>query len=177
MGCCANKTADQIEYQLIQDKDEQRSVYRLIILGIKSSGKTSIRKQLNCIWGKKEQYEENLQNNSVINIRQNCIDNILVLCEINNDEQSIKTLTQLNVQNDTDLDAISSFINVIWRRNNIKLSYSLRFHVDDTNMKYTHLLDDNMEYFFDKIDEIMQINYKPSSEDILKHKTVKYSVT
>eukprot|EP01084_Bolivina_argentea_P147307 257757_1 len=123
-------------------------------------------------------------------IRQNCVVGILTLLQ-KSKLNHIEHQYQLNAiamvikygcnqhhatYNFTDNDSkynhseLGKAINILWNIPTIHSVYIKRF-------EYKYLFPDNMEYFFDKIDEIMQINYEPSSEDILKYKTVKYSVT
>ena len=170
MGSCFNINADNYS-QIITDqlntewyhKHLGRVLYfKLLLLGPSASGKTTFLNQVNHIVNDTI-LEPKLQLKALQDIRQNCIDDMVTLCRMIGDEESIKTLTELS-----DLQSIGTFIDSLWNKKEIKSKYESRyFHSKD------YSLNDNMDYFFEKITQIMndEKEYEPMKEDIVKHKS------
>eukprot|EP01084_Bolivina_argentea_P105945 189739_1 len=180
MGICVGNSSRIIDDALQQDKQQQQHQHNIIILGTKSSGKTALMNQLDYIYNIKHiddftdmdathhrflSHKSKILIHAINDIRQNCVNNIILLCDIINDKTSIQSLQKLSIQNDNDLPRISDIIATIWSKQNVKTNYNLRYFYND------YIMDDNMDHFFDKISEIMTMNYTPSINDVIMHRS------
>eukprot|EP01084_Bolivina_argentea_P287116 492631_1 len=180
MGTCfykpENITYSFIDDTLLHDKTVNSRTYRnrVAFVGSESSGKTTLINQLDCIHNKgiKDKtdnviYEFNspkTKHHVINDIRENCIKNVIVLCDMIDDEKSISSLEKLSLNIDEHLTKIATIISVIWKQKSIKTKYSLRYFFSDD-----YFLEDNLDHFFDRIDVIMDEKYTPTVNDILLH--------
>ena len=181
MGTCFDTSArddaqnQEINSILIEHSKQKRFIKTFVLTGTKNSGKTTILKQLYYLPETKVAYDniEIIKRENIIkDIRQNCVDNIITLCEINGDQKSIQLLEQLSINNQYNLSQIGAIISNIWNKHQIKTIYKYRFSYG----KDGYIFNDNMEIFFDKINEIMNENYNPTEQDIIKSKTNYYKI-
>eukprot|EP01084_Bolivina_argentea_P074834 135720_1 len=211
------KAHDGIEDALISAYKNDNKVKKLLLLGAGSSGKSTIFRQLKCVY--KSGFVESEVNEVIPIIRRNCVSGILTLlkktqqlyemdekeninCYIDLDAcnenilTSIKTVVNFaketfedyensflsyitNIDDDdvtiddntenrirekkNELYQLSSAIKILWNINSIQNTWKKR-----SNGMYAFCFPDNMEYFFNKIDNCFEWNYAPSSDDILK---------
>eukprot|EP01084_Bolivina_argentea_P309698 535747_1 len=169
MGACCSQSDKKMDKEISKSLLKQKPPGRRIVLfGNQGSGKTTILKQFDHIFSDGITIQNNRKKFNVINdIRQNCVDNILILCEMTNDEKTIKLLQNISINNNNNLQMISNIISNVWNRLDIKIKYEFRFFYSMDG----YIIHDNMQHFFDKIEEIMNINYVPNTTDIIIHKT------
>ena len=176
MGTCFDANAkfkqqhEAINIELENGRLRNRKRTVVVLTGMPNSGKTTILKHLSYL--PKNKLEENnigpLKSTKIIkDIRQNCNDNIIILCEINDDQKSIQLLQELTINNENNLPQIADIISNIWDKHQIKSTYKYRFSYGADG----YIFHDNMEAFFDKIHEIMNVNYNPTEQDIVTSKT------
>eukprot|EP01084_Bolivina_argentea_P142268 249950_1 len=144
------------EYRIYKDK------YQLLLVGTKSSGKTTILQQQknNHGDGILHLFHQDLVNT----IRNNCISIINKLCEINNDYKTIETLQNLSIENEMDLIQIGDIIQNVWTYNRDTLSLQILSQ------------NENITYYLDQIEYIMDKNYQLSQQDIVKHQTINWEI-
>ena len=177
MGTCFDANArikqqdEGINMTLRKDRLESRKLKAILLTGTANSGKTTMLKQIKYLPEAKLFYDniESLRPTKIIkDIRQNCIDNIITLCEINDDQKSMQLLQELSIDDQhNNLPQVADIISNIWDKHSIKSIYKYRFSYGGDG----YILHDNMESFFDKIHEIMDSNYNPSEQDIITSKT------
>eukprot|EP01084_Bolivina_argentea_P170186 294901_1 len=141
--------------------------HEIIILGSDNSGKTALFNQLHQLCTENTNINSKQELHIIKDIRQNCIDNIYVLCDMMHEEKSMQLLETYSIDN---LAIIGKTISNLWNKSSFKIKYSYR-HFYATQ----YFMDDNMNYFFDKINIIMDTNYHPSFIDILKHRSTNRS--
>lgn len=161
-----------------------------ILLGAKGVGKTTIMKQfyftqtMNIINTVNGNDDTNINNNDVEcvlfgddlnnilqHIIKNCIDTICTISKLLKvQNEQISSLTKLSLKTDKmdeyDINSIRAILIKLWQKKNYKEMYSLK------SLYAPHLMD-NMDYFLDKIDEIMDMDseYKLTELDLVMHKT------
>eukprot|EP01083_Nonionella_stella_P000665 1876_1 len=151
----------------IPKKIHTHQMIEIAIFGSSRSGKTSLLNQIHQNFS-----SQKLLSRAIHDIRQNCVDNISILCEMIDDDQTVQILCDLDIENPHDLPNIAGTIRTIWKQCSIKMKYKYRhFYGND------YLLNDNMDYFLNNIDQIMDINYHPSADDIIRHKSTNPSTT
>ena len=168
MGACfsgANYTDPTIDARLRRDKKDDMKCKKLLLVGSPHSGKTTIWKQLQNIHGDSIDSKEDKKFKPKDDIRQNCIDDILTLCEINGDQKSIELLEELSIGNESDLPQIANVISNAW--NKYKITYIHRFNHGQDG----YIFNDNMQPIFDRIEEIMSDEYVPTMQDITNSKS------
>ena len=158
MGSCFNKdknSFDEFEFGVSYADNRPK---KLLLMGSANSGKTTLMKQFDILFEEGNAYEMG----SVNDIRQSCIDNIIILSTIINDKQNIELLQSLSINNNDDLLSISKLISNIWSIQKVKTIYKYRFNYGEDGF----IFDDDMELFFDNIDKIMdtQTVYKPETK-------------
>lgn len=172
MGSCCSQIRDTsgLHEALLSEQAENWKVKLILVTGSPKSGKTTLLKQANDF--------HNISTNSVDNtfsskfnfkrdIRQNCIDDIITLCEIADDEKSIERLEKLAIYNQDDLPKIADIIHNIWDKHKIQTIYKHRFSYGPDGYTFH----DNMDRFFDNIKNIMSTDYIPSNDDRILCKT------
>ena len=176
MGTCftppikfANKDINQ---RLVEEerKTIKQSQNTMTLLGLQSSGKTTLMQQQKFLQKKKliKPYDSYLNV-----IRKECINTIIYLLKQVNDTQSIKLLDALSIDNENDLQQIGEILSNIWNKydkfSNI-LSYSYVYN-------HEFQFNDNIGYFMDHIERIMndetdeKQQYVLNEQDMIEYKT------
>ena len=115
MGSCfdadtrLNEQNKEINSLLKEEREQKWVENRFLLTGTNNSGKTTILKQL-YLSETKDEYDNIpiMKRNNIINdIRQNCIDNIITLCKLNDDQKSIQLLQQLSINDRYNLSKIA----------------------------------------------------------------------
>eukprot|EP01084_Bolivina_argentea_P206642 352737_1 len=140
---------------------------RILLMGLKSCGKTTIFQQIKEIFtfGTSIPLKERI--NYINTIRLECIDAIITLVKISNKNQNLTALQSLSIHNENDLQKIAEIMSNIWRKNN-KFKHTLSYLY-----LYNVHLNDNIAYFLDNIKRIMDKDFYEciSFEDIIKYQT------
>eukprot|EP01084_Bolivina_argentea_P122383 216867_1 len=138
---------------------------------------------------------------TVDEIRRNCIDNMIILCKLVRDVNTVELLQQLNVDlyninddeqkySDTNDNQNCPSCKRKFMKKRTFTIHSVKLQTIAKNIcnlwcncpmikkKFimeNNLIDnyDNMAYFYDKIHEIMHTNYTPTVNDIKRHKKSK----
>eukprot|EP01084_Bolivina_argentea_P248997 416649_1 len=184
MGTCLTPTSSHIVNdinatieQKMSDDNRNRKRFRnsMILVGTKSSGKTTIHKHLQILRSGKllEPNDTHLHS-----IRQECISNIIYLLYNVNDTDSIKRLNSLSLHNPNHLKQIANILHDIWiKYNKFKrmlshiYAYTDQFHFNT-----------NISHFIDNIDRIMSdqtfswyqydLQKKHESTSVLNHQDI-----
>eukprot|EP01084_Bolivina_argentea_P124949 221423_1 len=144
MGTCFTPSSNHINATIEHKMSDDNKIYTniIILFGTKSSGKSSIFKQLQILRSGKLLKPNDTHLHS---IRQECVSNIIHLLYNVNDTDSIKILNSLSLHNPNDLKAIASVIHDIWvKYNKFKrmlshiYAYTDQFHF---NTNISHFLD------------------------------------
>eukprot|EP01084_Bolivina_argentea_P233064 392613_1 len=137
---------------------EYRYTKSYLLLGTKSSGKTTIFKQLQLLQCCDENHDIFIQMYSDIlnSIRTNCVLTIIKLCNQNNELNTAETLKRLSINDPNHLIEIKDKIQSIWQSN-----YT----------RFNKIVPENMCFYMNRIDDIMDVDYKLSVKDIIKHST------
>eukprot|EP01084_Bolivina_argentea_P248995 416645_1 len=183
MGTCFTPSSSHINATIEQkmsddDRNNKRFTNSMILVGTKSSGKTTIHKHLQILRSGKllEPNDTHLHS-----IRQECVSNIIHLLYNVNDTNSIKRLNSLSLHNPIHLKQIASIIQDIW----------LKYNKFQTILSHIYVYTDqfhfntNISHYIENIDRIMsdrkfswyqddlQKKYESKSvlnnEDIIKH--------
>ena len=158
----------EIEQYMKIDARLDRIIKRMALIGTKSSGKSTIFRNVQAIYSiditNKEECSQLCSNFRNIIIQQ-CYHNALNSCNIIEANKLYLQLKELSIENDDDLLKISSIISNLWQRSNTKKIYKLRHFYS-----YQYKIDDNIDYFFDNIDRIMTNQYQVTLQDWQKCK-------
>jgi len=151
-------------------KKDEKSI-KLLLLGAGESGKSTLFKQMNAIYGKGYSTDERLTYKSII--EQNTLSAIKILinalddvpdiiqkeCRMDSDVRTLaKEVDDLPLDTIIEKD-IAKKIEKIWNDPAIQTMYENRSHFQ---------FPDSGKYFFDKIDEISDPEYIPTQQDILR---------
>ena len=192
MGCCGSSGGDEvynaankdIKKEMIVQERKDRSIKKLLLLGTGSSGKSTIFKSLRSITGNPFEESELAESRHVI--RQNCVAGILTIlkksqelydedndangaCLVNMDDDiisSIQMIVNFGSESFTEaldysaVEQLGRSIFMLWSLDAVQATFARRGN------KYS--FPDNMDFYFDKVRDIMKENYMPTSEDMLK---------
>eukprot|EP01083_Nonionella_stella_P071458 191950_1 len=158
--------------------------YKLLLLGTGSSGKSTLFKSIRIINEGKLDHNE-LQNALPV-MRRNCVAGILNMLKNSqkmfekDPGQNAECVVELNDQiigaiqiivnfgsetfkhplDEEELAQLSTSISLLWSLRAIQATFSRRGN--------QYSFPDNMDYFYDKIDDIMTMNYIPTQQDMLR---------
>lgn len=185
---CTSSSESQINNRMNKWAKQEKEVIKLLLLGPGSTGKTTL---FNCLKMAHNGGQLSIQDrqNHIANIQYNIIDGLYILikqCSIlykkdkklykdcqmkKNDSLSKKVsiisdyheaVDELRLKED-ELKQLASIISKLWNLECIQAT----FHYHNNNFA----ISDNLQYFFNNIDKIMNINYIPSEMDILQNRT------
>ena len=150
----------QIESELAADAQKQRRIHQLLVIGLPLTGKSTIVQTLGKIrWG--DSYLATISESWKHHIQKSCYSNGLRLCSLMNDDKKYKQLSKLSIDNEQHLIKIADIINDIWMQDDSKNMYAQSCIYDKNK------LDDNMDKFFNKIQEIISVEYEPTTQDAI----------
>merc|ERR1712228_607296 len=179
------KTADtQITTTMKNAERITKHAKKLLLLGTGLSGKSTLFKSLKIITKEPHMETETAEARHVI--RQNCVAGILTLlkksqelwekneaknidCLVNMDQETVDHITNVvqygsetfsEVLDHAEVASLGKSIYFLWTLKAVKATFSRRGN--------TYSFPDNMDYFFNKVREIMTETYNPSVEDMLK---------
>ncbi|CAH7669927.1 guanine nucleotide binding protein, alpha [Phakopsora pachyrhizi] len=181
MGCGSSKQSSSyqatqrsaaIDAQIKKDRSNSRKEIKILLLGAGESGKSTLVKQMKCIWdqpytvAERESYREIIFANTITSI-QVVLDALPALQHIQiptepGDAQRIDLLLTLDSNaHDTDcLDPkIAEAISQLWSRPGLKQAVAL---------SHLYQLNDSASYYFDNIERISQPGYIPTEQDIVR---------
>jgi len=188
MGICSSGPAltdeqikrrknDKIREKWINDtletrKNNETQAIKLLFLGAGESGKTTMLKQMKIIHTSGFSQEERVQ--YITLVHQNIIASTKQLCkmseefsqlperqasayarELKDDVRKVKALGSL----DKLTEPLAQSIDRIWNDQGIKYTYSFRS---------SYQLNDSTEYFYQRLREVVQPDYVPTEQDILR---------
>ena len=206
MGHChcirGESPREEPQIPLIPTSNHSIELYKkILILGNKSCGKSTIFKQINCIygWG----FNEQDRTSFIQYIRQNIVSSILLLLsksqqlyqesyikysqcfiDLNNENitdsiniimkyrtDSFSTLSPRDI--DIDNDDNNKHINSSYNKLSTAIEHIWSLSGIKQTFYYRHLypFDDNIDHFLDKTISIFSENYIPNNEDMLKHRS------
>jgi len=183
MGLCASKLSDeeraaqersrQIDAQNARDHDTEQKKIKLLLLGAGESGKTTVLKQMQIIYGKGFA-EEELRLQWAPRINENVVAAMKALCDavedlelmdqvVHKDEfdsfQSNEAMNGVGLLSpELSLSEIGPLIKILWNDPGIQSAWEKRseFQIIESHVKY-----------FEKIDAMSEPDYTPSEEDVL----------
>ncbi len=161
----STKVSRDIDNHLEQNRVSECMKWGIILLGTPSSGKTTIYKQLDCLFNDNGKFNIDKYLYIVDIIRRECILFILAFCKTINDEQSIKRIK--DYQSNSNLKQIGNILQKIWTINKTKIAFTYRDNQDIMSISY----------FLDKIEDVMDIKYKLTEKDVLNHHTKSNIIT
>ncbi|EAY13558.1 transducin alpha subunit, putative [Trichomonas vaginalis G3] len=148
-------------------KDDSGDAYGLLLCGAGESGKTTFTRQLRIKY--LDEFTSSERQNFVATMRGNMIEamqTLLVWLERqrleleNEDLQDLAyEISQMDAFSCEFTEEIAEQLKELWQDGSIQEAFS---HKDET------IIPDHMDYFFNKIDKIVQEDFQPSDEDILK---------
>eukprot|EP01084_Bolivina_argentea_P023506 43851_1 len=172
----------QIARKNAEDKAENRRTKKLLLIGTPSSGKSTLFKSLKIV--NEGSLNESDLTNAIPVIRQNCVAGMLNLlknsqflyekyehkeCLVEITDE-IKSAIQITVNFGSEqfkqsldniaLKQLGESIQLLWTLPPIRSTFDLR------GTKY--LIPDNMDYFFDKISDIMENSFGPTQDDVMR---------
>ena len=186
MGLCGSTLTEEEKKQKAMDRaiDKQLraaqtanlEVIKLLLLGAGESGKSTIFKQMNLLYGTEKDFSEQTRRNMIGVIHGNIIDAMQTLINyshIHGSKEESKTAEAgsspdlsewqdaLDFQEYSDkLDANgAALVNKLWADERIQCTFSNRSKFQ---------LPDSTKYYFDKVDAIVAEGYKPTNDDILR---------
>eukprot|EP01083_Nonionella_stella_P273780 928999_1 len=163
-----------IEKHMKLAKKMEEKTIRLLLLGPGSSGKTTILKQIKKIHGNDRELELNDRQKISSPLKHACIEYMQILCEqstilnkkynlqntlVNPDNEYLrKEILQLSLPCPL-TDDIACKIKMLWNDKGIKNTL--------LNRQY-YQIHDNVEYFFNKIESISELDFTPDFDDYLR---------
>jgi GTPase SAR1 family protein len=184
MGACLNKEKGQIEDKGSQEqinaalsdaRHEERSIHKLLLLGAGESGKSTLFKQINNIYGRgfsekeKKSYISIIYRNTVASIEELCKQSIELPkngdifsgCIVTDPstKAAMQAVFDMKYEDGTMPSELVASIKTLWADSGIQKTYSFR-------SKYQ--LNDSTSYFLDKLEIISGVDYTPSTEDVLR---------
>jgi GTPase SAR1 family protein len=177
MGLCASQDGTPEEQQK-KEADRQRSrdvdkaisssqhsdqqINKLLLLGAGESGKSTLFKQMQKIYGKgfsegeRKNYTSIIFNNMVLSIKM-LVQQAAHYGGVKN-EDAKRVVLEVKEEHPVDLQ-LGPYMKIMWQDPGVKAAYEHRSRFQ---------LNDSTEYFFSRIDEIMQPNYIPTEQDVLR---------
>ncbi|XP_063690202.1 guanine nucleotide-binding protein subunit alpha-14-like [Bolinopsis microptera] len=163
-----------IDNELRKHKAEMEKELKLLLLGTGESGKSTFIKQMKIIHGQGFNQEDQIMyrriiKKNIVSSMQNMV-SAMDLLFIRYEHESnatvhSKTVNAINCE-DRDVEIEQAFTNkvaeaisLLWKDSGIQLCY-------DRRREYQ--LTDSAKYFFDALNEIVQPNFVPSEQDILR---------
>jgi len=183
MGSCSsapkNETDVQLDRDLKKSKHQEDAIHKLLLLGAGESGKSTFFKQMQLIYGKgysqfdKKAFVSVIHRNVTSSMEELCKQSVQLsklesqnnenfqLCAITN-PTSIKSqlfFTEGKLQDIILTKEIANHVKQLWSDPGIQQTYKHRSRFQ---------LNDNLAYFFDKVDQLAANDYLPNEEDILR---------
>ncbi|KAH9467388.1 hypothetical protein Pst134EB_033251 [Puccinia striiformis f. sp. tritici] len=181
MGCGPSKPAEDrdashrsaaIDAQLRKDRSNARKEIKILLLGAGESGKSTLVKQMKCLWdqpytqSERESYREVIFANTITSIQVvldalPALQHITIPAEHGDAERIDLLLTLPPDSHDTPcLDPkVADAICQLWSRPGLKQAVAL---------SHLYQLNDSASYYFDNIIRIAQPGYIPTEQDIVR---------
>jgi len=179
MGCCSSSDDALVSKELIQDKNVDSQVKKLLFLGSGGSGKSTLFKQLRTIHG--QGYQDKDRQGFKDHIYSQIIEQMKELINAFPDLKAEDPgkfgeleLTEAgeraadfieNVRGDMDVnEEVAGAVETLWKEECIRAAFGERARLK---------VDDSSEYFFDQVQRISVRGYVPTDKDILmvRHRT------
>jgi GTPase SAR1 family protein len=154
-----------LEQQMSADHNMDQQVNKLLLLGAGESGKSTLFKQMITIYGKG--YPEGERKTFTSIIYSNIIASMKTLCQqseyygiVSTENQLSKQIVENELKGDEEIDPkLGEHLLALWNDTGIQETYEQRSH---------YQLTDSTKYFLDRLEEIMQDDYIPSEQDVLR---------
>jgi len=183
MGLCASKLSEderlaqersrQIDAQNARDHDTEQKKIKLLLLGAGESGKTTVLKQMQIIYGKgfaedelRLQWAPRINENVVAAMKALCdaVEDLELIDLVEHKEEfdSFQSNEAMNgvglLSPELSLSEIGPVIKILWNDPGIQAAWEKRseFQIIESHVKY-----------FEKIDAMSEPDYTPSEEDVL----------
>lgn len=165
MGLCASvddRNSGGIDTAIRKDRNNDRTILKLLLLGAGGSGKSTLFKQMTTIYGKgfsdpeRKSYKPIIFNNMVMSMKTLCLQSVThgtVSCA------ESKTVVEEAKEEDPVSDALAAAMKELWLDEGIKATYAKRSAFQ---------LNDSTAYFMDQLDEVAKPEYIPSAQDVLR---------
>jgi len=162
------ETSKRIDKELGKCKQEYRSTHRLLLLGAGESGKSTVVKQMRILHVNGFSDEEKKRKIADIkrNIRDGIISIISAMSEINPPVQLHNPESQpsfdycVNKKHEQEYDDVFfSHVSRLWKDPGVQECY---------DRSHEYQLIDCAKYFLDKVDDVRNPDYAPSSQDMLR---------
>jgi GTPase SAR1 family protein len=158
------KRSKDLDRQGAQQNSEDQQINKLLLLGAGESGKSTLFKQMITIYGKGYPDEERKTFTGII--YNNIITSMKTLCQqtptygpVSADAEGPMAIIQ-DLKGDEEIDAaLGGAMQTLWADPGVQVTYAER-----ANFQLT----DSAKYFFDRLDVVMQDNYLPSEQDVLR---------
>jgi len=175
-ACCSSpdEQGDRLNKELVQDKQQDKEVKKLLLLGAGSSGKTTFFKQLKCIHGDgfsvkdKSDYRAQIESQIIEQMQK------IIARAREMQEEFPGEYKQLSLQSPLAIDS-AGFVESLRRDSsitsevakNIKILWKDPGILATFEMRARFAIPDSCDHFFNDIDRIAQEKYDPSMQDIL----------
>jgi len=193
--CCVDSNTRSIESKMKLMEVNQSRIRKILMLGSGASGKTTLFKQLEWLYGIDHNNPYNDNNNKFNNedvisrlktIRENIRDHIILLMkksvelydmdhikyqecnvDLNKYKNIVKSIQFLSKYQGIEF---TSNYDPKWKQLGIEIKTIWELKAIQETYKYRNLysFSDNMDYFFNKCDKIFNKNYSVSEQDFLK---------
>lgn len=156
----------QIDREMLDEEQKQKAINKLLLLGAGDSGKSTLFKQMRCIYG--SGYSEKERKTFYTALCNNIICCMKALCKqtdkygtLDEKMQAYKNQILDLGTNEDDLQKgnVGFAIKSLWDDPVIRKTY---------DNSYKFYLSDSARYFFDKIGDVMQPDYVPTQEDVFR---------
>jgi guanine nucleotide-binding protein G(i) subunit alpha len=153
----------QLELFMGNDHQTEQQISKLLLLGAGESGKSTLFKQMITIYGKG--YPESERRGFALIIYNNIITSMKTIlqqcptygaCQVPDSQRVLEE----DIKGDEEIDVtLGTHIKTLWTDSGVQATYEQRAN---------YQLTDSASYFFDRIDEVMQADYIPSEQDVLR---------
>ena len=174
-------------HNLEHEKDEINKKHRkILLLGNGSCGKTTIFRQFQLILGDHSGFDDNELSEAIHAIRQNCVSMLLIVLHKAIDLYQQNSVYFADCAVDDNNDAITESINFVMKFRSESFEKCENFDLTElacaisflwnlkcvqSTIKFRHkrfAIPDNISYFYEQIDTIMNEDYMPSIDDVIR---------
>ncbi|KAJ6239816.1 guanine nucleotide-binding protein g(o) subunit alpha [Anaeramoeba flamelloides] len=157
----------RIERQIGDQKTDSKIEFKILVIGCGDSGKSTLVKQMKVLFqdGFSEEvlqlYKMSIRKKTLIEMKtliKQCKSLGINLSNLSSLESSNQFLNNMKTDNKQLTKANADLIQELWSDRGIKTTWKNRNEFQ---------ISENMDHFFDKVNEISKKNYRPTTEDIL----------
>lgn len=160
----AKENSNQIDKELDEEEEKDRTNYKILLLGPGDSGKSTFFKQMTQLYGlgfpedARKLYRAHIYRNIIVAI-QALGQAVSMKDEWKIDDSNVDARDYiLNLEEDATIDpTVGGYIQQLWKDPGVKAAY---------NNRHEFQLDDSAPYYFDRMETIMEDDYLPSEQDV-----------